>query len=193
MRSVKTICRTAQRGFSLIEVLVAIVVLTVGMVSLLGVFGVAIATTQSAQEDQIAKQLANGAMETIFTARDTANVDWQQIQNTGSGTEPDGIFQKDFQPIYKAGKDGIYGTSDDAEDDPQTMTLPGPDGVLGTSDDQTVQLSNFQRKIEIIPVLDSNKNPLANLRQINITIQYHVARTKALKNYLLSGYISQYR
>src|SRR5208282_2801440 len=38
--------RPAERGFSLIEVMISMVVLTVGLISLLGVFGLAMASTQ---------------------------------------------------------------------------------------------------------------------------------------------------
>ena len=59
-------------------------VLTVGMVSLLGVFGLAMASTQTSQQDMIAKQLANEALESVITARNTAQITWDDIQNVGS-------------------------------------------------------------------------------------------------------------
>ncbi len=181
--------RSRQSGFSLIEVLVAAVVLTIGLVGVLSVFSVAIATTQTSQENLIAKQLANDAMESIFTARNTSQVQWLQIQNVGAGTTPDGIFVTGFQPINNPGVDGIYGTADDAVDTPETLTLTGPDGVLGTADDQTVSLASYQRKIEIDPVAGTDA-----LRQITITIEYTPRPQFAIKkDYILQGYISQYR
>ena len=84
-----------QRGFSLIEVMISMVVMTVGLVSLLGVFGLAMAATQSSDQNAIAKQLANEALEGILTARETANVSWAAIQNQGNG----GIFRSGPQPI----------------------------------------------------------------------------------------------
>src|SRR5690242_4413011 len=76
------------RGFTLIEVLISMFVLTIGLVSLLSVFTVAMASTQSSQQDLIAKQLASEAMESIFTARDTSQLAWANLLNTGNG----GIF-----------------------------------------------------------------------------------------------------
>jgi len=47
-RGVKARARKqAESGFSLIEVMVSMVILTVGLVSLLGVFGLAMASTQT--------------------------------------------------------------------------------------------------------------------------------------------------
>src|SRR5271170_5945771 len=110
--------KPAERGFSLIEVVVSMFVLTVGMVSLLGVFGLAMASTQTSQEDMIAKQLGNESYESIVTARNTSQLGWDDIQNVGSITcsgpsSPCGLFLTGANPIYKAGVDGIFGTADD--------------------------------------------------------------------------------
>ena len=114
MKSLKSIRPrfNTEAGFTLIEVLISMFVLTIGMLSLLGVFGLSMSGTMTAQEDRIAKQLAQDAYESIYTARDTANVPWANIENiAGGGT---GIFVSGFQPIYQSGADAIIGTADDA-------------------------------------------------------------------------------
>jgi type IV pilus modification protein PilV len=181
-----------QRGFTLVEVMISIVILTVGLVALLGVMVKAMAATQTAQQDMIAKQLASEAMESVFTARDTANIQWVQIQNVGAGTIPDGIFVTNFQPINNAGADGIYGTADDAVAGAQTIRLPGPDGLLNTADDILTGLTNYKRQIVITPVISGGAT-LSNLRLITITIQYTTSLSSQAKQYVLSGYISQYQ
>src|SRR5271154_1319297 len=96
-----------QLGFSLLEVVISMAILTVGLVSLLGVFGLAMASTQTSQQDMIAKQLANEAMESLVTARNTSQLGWDDIQNSGSTNCPNsgasscGIFLSGSQPIYK--------------------------------------------------------------------------------------------
>ena len=50
--------KPGEAGFSLVEVLFAAVILMVGLLSMVAVFGYAIAATQTVQEDQIAKQKA---------------------------------------------------------------------------------------------------------------------------------------
>jgi len=184
--------KRAQRGFSLIEVMISMVILTVGLISLLGVFGLAMASTQTSQQDMIAKQLANEALESIVTARNTSQIGWDAIQNiSGSCPSASGpIFMSGVQPIYLAGADGIIGTCDDAN--AQTLQSPGPDGIFGNSDDVSIPLSNFQRTIDILPVVDSNHNVISSVRAINITIQYSTT-TRLPKSYVLSSFISQYQ
>ena len=98
-----------------------------------------------------------------------------------------------FKPIYKAGNDGMIGTADDSAAGLRTVVLPGPDGVVGTSDDVTMPLTNFQRRVDLTALTDSNGNPVTDLRSLTITVQYNVPGTSLKKNYILTGYISQYR
>jgi len=191
--------RPAEGGFSLLEVLISMVVLTVGMVSLLGVFGLAMASTMTSQEDMIAKQLANEAYESVVTARNTSQVTWDDIQNVGStncvvtNASSCGIFMNNAQPIYNAGADGIFGTGDDAAAGEETLEAPGSDGVYGDVDDVKLPLTGYQRTILISPVYDASNALVSTLRQVNITVQYSTSQTKLQKTYVLSSYISQYQ
>lgn len=183
----KTIARKAKphsRGFTLIEVLVSMVVITVGLISLLAAFGVAMQATNTAREDMVAKQLAQEAMESIVTARETANVPWSAIQNVG----PVGaIFITGLQPIRQAGADGVIGTADDGAAPAENMQDPGPDGIIGTADDgPPIPLTKFQRQIVIGPTATPD------LRTVTITVQYTTTRN-VTRSYILSGMISQYR
>jgi type IV pilus modification protein PilV len=180
---------TGQRGFSMLEVLISMVVLTIGLIGLLSVFAFSLSTTQTAKQDQIAKQLASEAMESVFTARDTANVVFDQIQNVGTGT---GIFAQGYQPINNAGNDAILGTGDDATAGLQTMKMPGPDGIMGTADDISISLANYRRQIAIAPVLDATNTQVSNLRQVTVTVQYSIP-SGVRKSFVLTGFISQYR
>jgi prepilin-type N-terminal cleavage/methylation domain-containing protein len=183
--------KRTQGGFSLIEVVISMAVTTVGLVSLAGVFGLAMATTQSSQQDMIAKQLANEAYESILTARNTTEINWDQLQNVGatscpiSGASSCGIFLTAAQPIYNAGNDGIYGTNDDAASGSrQTLHDPGPDGIFGTSDDVFIPLTGYQRTITIATVNSS-------LRSVTITIQYTTPQS-INKTYVLNSYFSEF-
>jgi hypothetical protein len=162
------------------------------------------AATQTSQQDIIAKQLANEAYESIITARNTSQMSWDAIQNNG-GTQycinspsPCGIFigtagSAQFQPIYNAGVDGIFGTSDDAAAGEQQLREPGPDGIFGTSDDVYIPLTGYQRAIQITAVNDASGNLITTLRGVNITVQYSTSQAQLPKTYVLSGFISQYQ
>ena len=189
--------KQAEDGFSLLEVMISMAVLTVGLVSLLGVFGLAMASTQTSQQDMIAKQLANEALESVVTARNTSQIQWDDIQNVGatcsSSSGTCGLFVTGAISIYKAGADGIFGTADDSIAGLQTLTEPGPDGIFGTADDVSIPLTGYKRTILISPVVDSNNNVVSSLRGINITVQYSTTQTRLPKTYVLSSFISQYQ
>ena len=196
--------KQAESGFSLLEVMISMVILTVGLLTVLSVFGLAIASTQTSQLDMIAKQLANEAYESIVTARNTSQIGWDAIQNT-SGTQyctstpsPCGIFvgistSPQFQPIYNSGADGIFGTVDDAAAGEETLEEPGPDGRYGDADDIKLPLTNYQRAIQISPLFDTNNNLVPTLRSVTITVQYTTPRMRTKKTYVLNSFISQYR
>ena len=180
----------SQGGFSLIEVMVSMAVLTVGLVSLAGVFGLAMATTQSSQQDMIAKQLANEAYESIITAHNTTQLGWDDLQNVGSpcaaGGNNCGIFLSNAQQIYQAGLDGIYGTQDDVTAGlRQSLHDPGPDGIYGNADDVLIPLTAFQRTIAIT-------NLGTTLRNVTITVQYTTPQSTQ-KTYVLTLYISEFQ
>jgi len=190
--------RAAQRGFTLIETMIAIAVMTIGIVSLLAVFGTAVASTQNAQENLIARQKALETMESIYTARNTQQITFAQIANIVNG----GIFTSGATQLQSAGPDGLVNTADDVPfpasgvcpAGPECITLPGPDGILGTADDQAMSLSNFQRQIQIAPVLESDGvtiNP--NLKQITVTISYFAGGSPIPRAYTVNALISAFR
>jgi len=171
--------------------MVSMTIMTVGLVSLLGVFGLAMAATQSSDQNAIAKQLANEALESVLTARETASIPWASIQNTGNG----GIFLSGNQPIDCPGVDGIIGTADDAACGPQTLQQPGPDGIFGTADDVFLPLTNYKRKIVITeatgpPPLNA---PIPELNVVTITISYTNPQITAKQHYVVTTYVSEYR
>lgn len=193
---------SGQRGFSLVEVLFAVVILMVGLLAMVGVFGMAVATTQTVQEDQIAKHKAQELLENIFTARDTQQIAFTQIANT-----PGGIFVQGFNNLLDTGPDGLAGTGDDIPFNPaltgcpasinpngvECIRLPGPDGTLGTADDTYMVLGNFQRQIQIQGWLNPDGTINPNLKQITVTIQYTRPGNRQPRTYTVNALISAYR
>lgn len=177
-----------ERGFTILEALISVVILSVGVLSLAGVYTQGIMVAGMAKWDYIAQKKAEEAVESIFTARDTQLLTWAQIQNvTGVSGTDGGVFLDGPQPLLDPGPDGLVGTADDNAALPDTVIIgPGPDNVLGTADDQVVILNNVMtRQIQIIPVANE-----PNLRQITITIQYTNGSTR--KVYTLISYVSAF-
>ncbi len=73
--------RVNQKGFTLVETMVALAVLGIGLVALAAMLASSMAYMNSAQADFIAQQKASEAIESIFTARDTQAITFAQIQN----------------------------------------------------------------------------------------------------------------
>ena len=76
-----------QNGMSLIEVMIAAVVLVVGLVGILSLFSYIVATMAFADEEMIARQKAREAMESIVGARNSADYSWSDMANAPSGIE----------------------------------------------------------------------------------------------------------
>jgi prepilin-type N-terminal cleavage/methylation domain-containing protein len=188
----------SQRGFTLIEVMIAVAVMTIGILAVLASFATAIAATASAQEDLIARHKALDAMESIYTARNSQQLPFASINNVAAG----GIFLPGALPLKCAGPDGIVGTADDTPcTAPDTgaacpggvecLVLPGPDGILGTADDIPQSLSNFTRSITFNPVTLPSGNINANLIAVTITVTYIKPGWPA-RTYTVNGLISSY-
>ena len=186
-RNEKSHGRNGSDGFSTLEVLAAMFVITIALTGLLSLFGYAISTMSLMQDLLIAKQKSRETLESIYTARNTSQITFDMIQNVSA---PPGIFLDGYQPLERPQADGLIGTSDDA--DIETLTLPGPDGVLNTGDDEDRVLDTFARQIQISPILfaDSSVNP--DIRRVLVNIRYNTPMG-GQSTYTVESYISRYR
>ncbi len=189
--------QSEESGFTLVEVMIAAIILVTGLLSLAYAFGLGLGSIDTAQMDSIARQKARQAMEDVFTARDTGGVTFSQICNlptTGclfnAATTSTGATN--YLPLYTPGPDGLVFTADDGEAAPvpgvtthgaatgnvlptgcsaapciETVETPGPDGILGTGDDVYVPLDGYFRNITITPVPGTS-----NLNQVTVSIMY---------------------
>jgi len=188
----------SQDGFTLVEVMIAIAVMSVGLLAVVASIASAIATTQTAQQDLVARHKALEALESIYTARNSQQVGFSAINNTGSG----GVFLSGAQAMMCPGPDGLVGTADDVScvtsggstcpnSGVECWVLPGPDGVLGSGDDLTMSLANFRRTIAISPVLLSNGSTNDNMRAVSVSVTYTRDGLPA-RTYTVNGLISRY-
>jgi type II secretory pathway pseudopilin PulG len=182
-----------QAGFSLLEVVIAGAVITTGLLAILGLFGTALGATQSSQMDEIAHARATQTLESIYTARQTSQLTWDSINNTGTITNgTPGIFTTGLVALSDPGPDGLDGTSDDVTP-PVPIVLPGADGKLGTSDDQTISLSAFKRQIQVSLALDPVTGAqIPTLKEVVVTVQYPGPNGIA-RIYTVQALVSEYR
>ncbi len=178
-------------GFSTLEVLAALFVVTIALTSLLALFGYAISTMTLMGDLLIAKQKSRETLESIYTARNTRQITFDMIQNVSDS----GIFLDGYQPLKRPNPisgmgDGLIGTADDGAI--ETLTLPGPDGVLGNGDDEVRVLTRFERQIQIDSILyaDSTVNP--DVRKVQVSIRYSNP-LGGQQAYVVESYISRFR
>jgi prepilin-type N-terminal cleavage/methylation domain-containing protein len=195
-----------ERGFSLIEVVIAMSILVVGLLGLAQVFylGMVNASTSSAQ--LIAREKAREAIESVHTARDTRTIAWSAIRNAAAptctpivaaGAQPavaftaagGGVFLNGEQPLRQPGADGLVNTADDAAAGPEELPGangrfdPGPPVIPRTAANDDIAITDFWREIIICDV-----NP--DLRQIQVSVRYRVGAQE--RRYTLMTYISSF-
>jgi type II secretory pathway pseudopilin PulG len=169
-------------GFTLIEVAIAMMITTVGVLALAGAIAGGAHQLTGSQDQLLAGQRAAEAAESVFKARDTRVLTWAQIRNVnGAGGTDGGVFLDGPTSVKDPGADGLCNTVDDGA--VATVVTPGLDGLLGTADDLITPLWGFTREIEI---RDIN----ANLRQLRVIVTYHNSR--GTQQYILTTYLSSY-
>jgi type II secretory pathway pseudopilin PulG len=174
--------KNGEEGFSIIETLTALSLLAVGLLSLAGVFTMALGRMSGASWEILAKEKASEAIESMLAARDTGRLPWASINNVGNG----GVFLGGEQRLVAPGPDRLIGTGDDVAAQPDTVVRPGPNGIIdGGGDDQVVELSNFTRQILITPVPPGN-----TLRQVQVIVRFRV--NGVVRQIQMSSYMSSF-
>ncbi|MBI1750809.1 MAG: prepilin-type N-terminal cleavage/methylation domain-containing protein [Acidobacteria bacterium] len=179
-----------ERGFTLVEVIVSILILSVGVLALVQVYTAGMTMMSTSQWDVIAKEKAAEAVESVFTARDTRVLQWAQIHNVVGAAGDGGVFLDGPQPMYSVctsapANDGLMNTADDIRCPLEAIVTPGADGLLGTVDDITLPLNMFRREIRIRDVPGD-----VSLRQVDVILTYRVGRLQ--RTYQLTTYISSF-
>lgn len=182
---VETKQRRANAGFTVLETMIALLVLMVGVLGLAGLLADSLSYMQGSEYDFIAQQKAEEAAEAIYTAKYTNNATFAQISNN-TAANPGGLFLVGPQPLLVPGADGLVGTVADAGGNPDYIVYPGPDGKLGTADDVYESLGAFTRTITIAPVPGYSNS----LNQVTIEVDYSAGRLP--RKYVLNTYVSAF-
>lgn len=159
-----------QAGFSLIDVMIAIVILTVGILALLAALSGAVVQSKGQEKQLNAKQIAGSTIESIMSVKETdrqGRLGWKAIGNIGNNPNGNGgftgVFVNGFQPV---------------------KTDAGADEIIGTVDDSGAIQDQYQRQIVITDRCDPDRpspvicNPAGNfavrIRSVQVTIRYFV-------------------
>lgn len=173
-----------ERGFSYIDVMIALVILMVGILASTAALTANLVRSYETEKQVIAKQIALSTIESIFSARDIARPGaisgWETIGNIGnnpnSGGTPQGVFMTDFCPIrVDLGWDGVAGTIDDA------CPAGAACQVSGRPDNTSEVMNGFERRIVITDLQDSERptppHPFSR-RRIDVTVRYWVKQLR---------------
>ncbi len=163
MQSNRHRSRGPEGGFSLLEMVVAMVILTVGLLGVATAIGYALMASNSGRGITNAKLLIVSALEQMETLRNTGQLNFDEISNAQVPGSSFRGFPSTFQPVSSVpGNDGIFSTADD------TSIAPGADGVYGTGDDvkdQSLIVKGATRQILITSLSPT-------LKKIQVTLKY---------------------
>ena len=166
-RSATENSKKSEQGFSLIEAIIAIFILTIGLIGTAAAVTYALEFSSISRNVTKAKLVVTASIEEIESLRNSRRLNFKQFANSGGvdnseARNPFLGFSKDFQMVSSSpGPDGVNGTADDIS------TAPGKDGVFGTPDDvvdMKLLRSGYIRQIEIVDLSKSLKKVIVRVR-----------------------------
>src|SRR6202140_3235907 len=110
----------SESGVTILEMVVAMLVLTVGLLGLAASIGYAVTVSNKGRNITNSKLMGVSLLEQMETLRNSEELTFAQIRNQGQTVDDTGAarsfggFPPAFQPLsINPGPDGIYGTDDD--------------------------------------------------------------------------------
>ncbi len=141
--------RTQESGFSLLELVIAMVILTVGLLGVASAIGYALMASNSGRGLTNAKLLVVSALEQMETLRDSGELNFNEISNA----QVPGSTFTGFPSTFIA-----------------VSTTPGPDFVFGTADDPGIADPSQAFTGVTRQILITDLTP--TLKRIQVTLQY---------------------
>ena len=178
-----TVKCSKQDGLSYIEVMIAITILTIGILAQLSALTFSMVRVRDNEQRSTARQISSSTLESIFAARDMGSANglsnWDAVNLSNVSTE--GIFAPGWHQIRKdPGRDGILGTADDACGENDTCQVTG---YINTSEKN----ENFERQIVIKDIAEQGFTKIRK-RRIEVKVRYFVG--KLLREETLSTVIA---
>ncbi len=170
-----------QAGFTYIELLIAIVILTVGILAMLSALTASLMRSYESEKRTTAKQIVVSTLESIVSAKEIQKFHFDSIRNDSAPTLPhpdnpsvtiSGVFLSGWRPIRQdSGGDGVAGTADDAC--PASSACVVPPSPPNNSE----VVEGFLREVVITDV-DDPERPFPTYRigqrRIDVRVQFSV-------------------
>jgi prepilin-type N-terminal cleavage/methylation domain-containing protein len=151
--------RHSERGFSLLEMVVAMVILTVGLLGVASAIGYSLMVSNRGRGVTNSKMLVISILEQMETLRNTSELTFEEIANTQVPGSTFTGFPYDpqvFRPVStEPGRDRVFGTADDLW------------GASGNTDNMALARPGVTRQIQIT---EFPSNPY--LKKIKVTLRY---------------------
>ena len=161
-----------EAGFSLLEMVIAMSLMSVGLLAVAAAISFALASSTTSRNVSESKQIITQTMEQIESLRNTRQLRFEQIANTGSVDNSNSEtnfagFSTGFVAVASnPGSDGVYGTPDDPAETQTTNS--------NSRDNPNRRRDSFKRRITI-----SSINPL--LKKIEVTTRYNMMNGKTIE------------
>jgi type II secretory pathway pseudopilin PulG len=176
-----------EKGFSLIEIMIAILIVTTGLLALSAALIIGVTLPGRARQQEIAKQLANTIMESIIAAKESSRPGFSTFESLNDNTgNPPGRFRSGVTTMLVAGPDGVYGTCDDGQTGAFNPTCgsfgtnvmefdidPGGDGIY-TRDDKGIdkRADNRKRKLFMFTREIKITNINTNTKEFEVIVNF---------------------
>jgi Tfp pilus assembly protein PilV len=186
--------KNSEKGFSYIDVMIAIVILTVGILAMASALTTSLIRSYESEKRVVAKQLALSTVESIISAKEIKRADviegWDSIRNIQTNSQPiNGIFMTGWRPVREEnGWDGVAGTIDDACD------APGSCAVANRTTNSSPVIKGVERQIVITDVEDPERPSPPNeisRRRIDVTVRFSV--NQAVRQETVSTILAKYK
>jgi prepilin-type N-terminal cleavage/methylation domain-containing protein len=179
-KSLKNNSLKNENGFTLLETVIAILIITIGLIGTAGAITYALEYSTISKNATNAKQVTTSMIEQLESLRNTRRLNFRQIANVGSVDNTDAVnvfagLSAGFKEVSdKPGADGVFGTDDD-------LVSAGADGIYGTPDDfvdntsirngytrevTVTELSNTVKKVEVKVRYATNAGKIGELRGV---------------------------
>jgi type II secretory pathway pseudopilin PulG len=115
-----------ESGFSLLETVIAMLILTVGLMGVASAIGYALMASQGGRGLTNAKLLVVSALEQMETLRNSGQLNFAEISNSPVSGSTFTAFPTTFLPVSTTpGTDFVYGTQDDPGISDPTLAING--------------------------------------------------------------------